>query len=200
MVQPVLSPNAEGRRVALSLVMLPVALVCGLGCGGKRGRSRHCGNETMAIGRLREYCAAQSLFRLNPWYPGKKGVYANPSDGIGFPDLYRIGGPDGKGEVLKLIRLEMALATGPATAPGGYYFVDITCDGKGPHDYTKNFGLCAAPAKYDVTGKRTFIVSYAFLKISTRRGLGTVWAQDNGGKAIVRWPDTVGERWAPVEE
>jgi hypothetical protein len=91
-------------------------------------REGHGCRET-PIAHLRAYLAAQDQFHRTDHYGKGKRTYANPSDGSGLPDLYKVGGPDAAGEVLDLIPLDLARATPPDRPKAGYYyFVDIVAD------------------------------------------------------------------------
>ncbi len=153
---------------------------CGTGCG------------CSPIAALRAYLGAQGTFQRVDRYGKGKLLYANPKDGIGFPDLYRIGGPLAvpDGTEIKLIDLALARATSPETNKAGYWFVEITSDavpGR-PYDYTKDCGLCAVPAKYRETALHTFVIDIR----------GTVYRNDNGGKPVTVFPDVAKNGWLPV--
>ena len=120
--------------------------------------SRAASNEAAAIASLRAYLSAQSTFRRTDFYGKGMRVYANPSDGKGFPDLYEVGG-----NRLTLIDSRFAEATSPASAKFGYYFADIEYD-----DYSNDCGLCAVPAAYNRSGRNVFIVD----------ATGTVYQKD----------------------
>ncbi len=141
-------------------------------------------NESAAAGLLRLYLAAQLQFHRTDWHGKGMLVYANPRDGAGFPDLYRL--PNGT--TLRLIDLAFACAASPLSPRAGYYFVDITRDAKGrEYDFSINCGLCAVPAEYGVTGKHTFIIDVT----------GVVYQKDNGGRRVTVYPD-VAKGWVPV--
>jgi len=131
---------------------------------------------------LRRYVFAQHRFHSGAHYKRGPGVYANPGDGLGFPDLYRVGGPDSEGELLEMIPVEMARATSPAQPFNGYYFVDLTGDGKRSYDYRTDYGICAVPADYPRTGLYTFVIDPT----------GTAYYRDIGGKEFLTYPDP---RW-----
>jgi hypothetical protein len=154
-------------------------------------KRRLASNETSAIAHLRAYLGAQASFWHVDRY-GKGGhLYANPKDGTGFPDLYRVGGPldEPDGTSIKLIDLAFASATSPETAKNGYWFVDIVSDKiAGDYDFTNACGLCAVPAVYGETGIHTFIVDLT----------GTVYPKDTKGMPASIYPDTTKDRWLPV--
>ena len=145
-----------------------------------------------AIAGLRAYLGAQGTFQRVDRYGKKKLVYANPIDGKGLADLYRVGGllKESDGSEIKFIDLAFARATSPQTAKAGYWYVEImgdAVDGK-PYDYTNACGLCAVPAVYGETGIDTFIVDLT----------GTVYRKDTGGAPVQVYPDTANEGWEPV--
>jgi len=136
-------------------------------------------NEASAVAALRAYLGAQGAFQRKDRYGKGDLRYANPIDGKGFPDLYRIGGPDGTGEELKLISRELARATSPETAKDGYWFVDIVSDKiAGDYDFTNACGLCAVPAVYGETGIHTWVIDLT----------GTAYRVENGGKPLTSFP------------
>jgi hypothetical protein len=149
-------------------------------------------NETAAIHALRAYTAAQAVFRRAERYPGKGLVYANPQHGKGISDLYQLGSLDSGGTVLKLIAKAFAEATNSEHAMSGYYFVDITGDaGTGPYDYSKQFGLCAVPVRYDLRrGPRP-----ATLVVDAD---GRYYKADTGGKAVTIFPDVTKGMWLKI--
>jgi hypothetical protein len=155
-------------------------------------RAPMANNSSAAIPGLRTYLGAQGTFQRVDRYGKGELVYANPKDGVGFPDLYRIGGPLAApdGTEIKLIDLALARATSPETNKAGYWFVEITSDavtGR-PYDYTKDCGLCAVPAAYGKTGLYTYIIDLT----------GTVYKKDNGGKPVTVYPDVEKDGWRPV--
>ncbi len=151
------------------------------------------GNTSSAVAAMRAYLGAQGTFQREDRYGKGKLLHANPVDGIGFPDLYRVGGPldEPDGTEIKLIDLAFARATSPETARAGYWFVDIVGDAvAGKHyDYTRDCGLCAVPATYNETGLWTFIIDPR----------GTVHWRDNGGEPVTVWPDVQKDAWRAVE-
>lgn len=145
--------------------------------------------ESAAVWKLRRYLAEQNMFHGAALYGRDvRRVYANPDNGTGFPDLYRIGGPGGDGQELLMIDIDFASATSPDHSEFGYYFVDITGDADGPYDYAKQCGLCAVPAKYGKSGRLTFIVNVT----------GTIYQKDTGGRPVTIWPDVEQQGWIAV--
>ena len=148
-------------------------------------------DESAAIAALRAYLCAQDTFQRVDRYGKGKLVYANPKDGTGFPDLYRIGGPLEKRSVdgFRFIDFAFARATSPETPKAGYCFIDIVTDRKtGSYDFTKDCGLCAVPVVHGETGIHTFIINAE----------GTVYRKDNGGKPVTVFPDVESDGWLPV--
>ena len=145
-------------------------------------------NETAAIDALNTYASAQVHFHRNDHYGIGKQVHANPRDGTGFPDLHEIGGPGPGSKVLNLIDRDLAEATSPERAMRGYWFVDITGDANGPYDHSKQFGLCAVPAEYRRSGRRTFIIDVR----------GKVYQSIIEGDSLTTWPDLEEEGWIPL--
>ena len=147
-----------------------------------RSDPRIASNETVAIAALRSYLGAQNMFHRTDFYQRGFLSYANPKAGKGFPDLYEIRRPGSGGTAPKMVDLAFARATSPERPRAGYYFVDLVYE-----DYSIDCGLCAVPAKYGETGRRTFVIDVT----------GVVYESDNGGKAVTTFPDL--ERgWVPV--
>ncbi|MHC4249071.1 MAG: hypothetical protein ACYS9X_08085 [Planctomycetota bacterium] len=149
-------------------------------------------NHVAAYAALRAYIGAQQTFRKKPRYGPDTGcVYANPRDGTGFPDLFRVGGPLERLDrtELKLIDLAFARATSPETPKAGYWFVEIIGDAvTGPYDYTRECGLCTVPAVYGVTGTPTYIVDPT----------GRIYTKDTHGTPVRVFPDVDREGWRKV--
>jgi len=170
-----------GRRKTLHIacavgaVALLAVVHFGLVRPGLRN-NRMARNESSAMAFLRAYLAAQQTFSEEDRYGIGKLVFANPKDGTGFQDLYRIGGPDGSGKELRLIDLEFARATSPETPKDGYWFVHIGSDdgAASNRDDTGDCSLCAVPAVYGETGTLTFVVDLT----------GTVYKLKTGGKPL----------------
>ncbi|MHC4916718.1 MAG: DUF2950 family protein [Planctomycetota bacterium] len=126
--------------------------------------------ETSAVGRLRTYLSAQAIYRREDRDGDGKPEYAKP-----YPLLRDRNGPGGL--PLNLISAEFAAARGPEGRPlDGYRFSDAVRLGGEPVDWSRDCGLCAAPAVYGKTGVRTFIVATD----------GTVWGKDLGGSEFVK--------------
>jgi len=158
----------------------------------QREKNYGCWGDIQAPSVLRSYLGAQGTFQRVDRYGKGELVYANPIDGTGFPDLYRIGGPldEPDGTELKLVDLAFARATSPATARYGYWYVDIVGDavtGK-RYDYKQECGLCAVPAIYGKTGINTYVVDLT----------GTVYWKDTHGTPVRIYPDIEKEGWVPV--
>ena len=190
-------PRESGVKIAVAVVAMGVALLL---CANVAwtvlfGHNHGCGAayESAAISGLRAYLGAQGIFQRKDRYGKGRLVYANPIDGKGFVDLWRVGGPlpEADGTELKLIDLAFARAASSATDKAGYWYVDIVADAVGgPYDYAKECGLCAVPAVYGKSGLRTFVVNIE----------GMVYWKDNGGVPVTMFPDVAREGWKPVGE
>lgn len=152
------------RRVGLAaLVAVGIALPsCNLLLPRMAG-SRLPSNESVAIACLRAYLGGQNTFHRTDYYGIGKKVYANPKDGVGFPDLDRIGGPGGTAGPIGLIDMAFAQATFGGRPKAGYYFGDLRYT-----DYSVDCGLCAVPASYNRSGRNIFIIDVT----------GTVYMKD----------------------
>ena len=175
--------NVKSKTFRIACGVGAVAVVVHLGWGRPYLKKRRLSqNEGSAIASLRAYLGAQGTFERVDRYGKGESVYANPRDGKGFPDLYRIGGPldEPDGTEIKLIDLAFARATSPETPKDGYWFVDFVSDEvDGPYDFTRDCGLCAVPAVYGETGIHTMVIDLT----------GTVYRENIGGKALRTYPD-----------
>jgi len=177
---------SRGYRVSQmgigTLAMIPLAFTL-FNLVASTSESMISPNQTAAITTMKGYIEAQSVFHRTDQYGKGRLVFANPLDGKGFPDLYRIGGPDSNGKMLRLIDLAMARATSPDKQRSGYYFVDLQYD-----DYSDDYGLCAVPATYNRTGINTFIVDTS----------ETIYSKDTKGTPIKSYPKDI-DTWKEVE-
>jgi hypothetical protein len=172
--------------------MRRVLLIAGLSCvsavliaGGFvcLQRARQETLETNAIGSCRTYANAQVMYHKNDW-DGHGIAYARP-----FTELWA---PlESYGARIQLIDAAFRFATTPSSPKHGYWFKDMETISGRPIDWTKDFALCAMPATYGKTGRRTLIVSTD----------GTVWAKDRGRSEFVAdFPaDPLKEGWRLVE-
>lgn len=155
--------KAPGKSGALktALWMLTILLVGGAVAGTvallvfARNR-RMARNEASAVEALRAYAEAQIMYHRNDWVGiGTPGVleYATPYTVLNTQ-------PDNTGLPIQLIDSAFAVAAGAGGIPKhGYLFMDIATIGGVPINWISNYGLCATPAEYGVTGRRTFIVT-----------------------------------------
>ncbi|MHC5053199.1 MAG: DUF2950 family protein [Planctomycetota bacterium] len=179
------------RRLATNVALASVgALAVGATCYAvyRLAEPQVNRNDVGARALLQEYRGAQEQFRRMPRYgPGAGCVYANPKDGLGFPDLWRVGGPfDGyDDDDIRLVTPRLARATSPLSPVCGYWFVDITAGPDGPYDFTKDCGLCAVPTAYGKSGIDTLIVNVE----------GMVYRKDTRGVPVTVWPDVEEEGW-----
>jgi type II secretory pathway pseudopilin PulG len=137
--------------------------------------------ETNAVGSMRAYCSAQSMYHRNDWEmlgkgPGTQGTleYARPYTWLNTQK-------DGSGTPIQLIDTAFANAsvsnppTGTTMPKHGYIFDDMQTLGGQPIDWLNDYGLCGTPSIYGRTGYRTFIVCTN----------GTVFGTDQGLAGIV---------------
>jgi hypothetical protein len=122
-----------------------------------------------ARGSLRAYVEAQEIYRRGNREGNGKPTYAHPFTKLGTGDL------DGGGGRVPLIDSAFAAATSPDSPKHGYWFKDMETIGGKPIDWTKDFALCAMPARYGKTGWRVFIIKTD----------GTTWAKDLGRSDFV---------------
>jgi DUF2950 family protein len=126
-------------------------------------------NEIGATGACRAYASAQTMSRSGsgdlPYFD-----YCHP-----YTTLVTRKGRNGK--PMELISHDLAEARGGQGSPHyGYLFDDLKTIGGKSIDWVEDNGLCATPAKYGVTGQRTFIVSTN----------GTVYGKDLGKSIFVK--------------
>ena len=116
-------------------------------------QSRISSNETAAVAALRTYLGGQNQFHRTDFYDLGWLVYANPTNGVGFPDLNELGGPGSGGSELQMIDVTFANATPGGTARAGYVFDDLVYG-----DYTIDCGLGAAPKEFNRSGRNLFVI------------------------------------------
>ncbi len=163
--------------------------------------SKMVSNEDAMIAGLRAYLRAQEEFHKEDRYGIGRNVYANPTDGSGFPDLYQIGGPGSEGRMMRLIDITFAVAAVGGKPKAGYSFADITGDASGPYDYTKQFGLCAFRQWWSRSALNVFIINHDgcvyFKNIREFPG-----AEVDQGRVppvtITTWPDVEKDGWLLV--
>jgi len=185
------SANRLRMSAVVALVAALAASTLATGCVHLFFGGRATPPVYIAASGLRAYLGAQGTFQRLDRYGKGDLRYANPIDGTGFPDLFRIGGPlaEADGTELKLIDLVFARANSPETPKCGYWFIDIVADKvSGPYDFTKECGLCAVPFIYGETGIHTLVVDLT----------GTVYRKDNGGVPVTVYPDVAKDGWKPV--
>jgi hypothetical protein len=137
--------------------------------------------EFRAVAALEDYTRAQRIYHKADWDDDGLFEYAGELGGLSSV-------ADRSGRLIGLIAKAFAEATSRDSAWHGYWFVDITADAEGPYDYAKEFGLCAAPAEYGVTGINTFIVNQT----------DAVYQKDTRGEPIRIWPDVEADGWVPA--
>ncbi|HOX07369.1 MAG TPA: DUF2950 family protein [Planctomycetota bacterium] len=138
-------------------------------------------NETAAIGSCRTYATAQIIFKRNDWDDDAVLSYARDYRTLASTK-------DGAGQAIMLIDAAFAAAAGAKGQPkAGYVFQDVKTIGGKEIDWINDYALCATPAEYGKTGKRTFLIDTT----------GTVYAKDLGKAGFVEaWPaDPLKDGW-----
>ena len=108
--------------------------------------------ETNAVGSMRAYAEAQSIFKRNDWNGNGILEYATP-----FNTLFST--VDGTGQPIQLIDSAFAGAT-VATAPKhGYWFADCATIGGAAINWADDFAMSGTPSTYGRTGYRSFMIS-----------------------------------------
>jgi hypothetical protein len=164
-----------------------IAFVLRPDMGGSRMRT----NDIRVRESLETYVSAQRIFRQAERYGTRRPAYANPRDGAGFPDLYRIGGPlkEDRGDEPALIDRAFATATSQETPNHGYWYVDVIAGPDGPYDFSRECAICAVPSKYGRSAVHTYVAD----------NTGAIYVKDNGGRPVTVFPDVEKEGWRPVD-
>jgi len=113
--------------------------------------ARRSSLETNAVGAMRAYAEAQTIFHRNDWNGDGLMTYATP-----FPLLSTT--VDGAGAPVALIDSSFANATAPGTPKHGYWYADCATIGGAPINWADDFALSGTPATYGRTGFRSFLV------------------------------------------
>jgi uncharacterized membrane protein len=148
--------------VAVALVV-PMTIT-----SGHRGINYDMG----AAANLRACATAQTMYAKTDWNGDDKKEYAHP-----FTNLYADASAGNKEH--KLIDRALRDAAGPAGQPKvGYLFQDCRTIGGKPIDWTTDYAMCAMPAAYGRTGRRTFIVGTDGRVLGKDLGKGTKFVDD----------------------
>jgi type II secretory pathway pseudopilin PulG len=143
-------------------------------------RAKVSSTGSAAVAALRTYAGAQNIYHETDWDSDGVLEYCGPSNKEA-PSFTCLATTVADGRPIELIDAALAQATGPNAPWRGYYFVDIArgADGR-PYDAASECGLCAVPAQYNRTGRKTFIVD----------ATGTIYEKDTGSDApVFQWPD-----------
>ena len=170
-----------GCLAALGFAALIVVAIALPGLSGPSNVAR----EEGAILELRSYCSAQVIYHRNDWDGNEVLEYATP-----YARLYNTKDP--AGTEIMLIAPALAAAQGPAGIPRyGYLFQDMQTLFGEKIDWVNDYALCATPAVYGKTGRRTFIVNTN----------GTIFGKDLGRSEFpTDYPkDPQAEGWAIAE-
>jgi len=120
-------------------------------------------NERLAVAGLRMIATGQNTWRRNDWDNNGLLDYTRQYRNL----YYQL---DMAGRPLAIIPKQFADASGGASCRG-YFFADLTANWQtGPYNWQYEFGICAWPAKYGITGRHTFVISAE----------GTVYQRDMG--------------------
>jgi len=156
-----------GGALVLAAILAIVAAIAIPALVGVRETAKAASTEANAVGAMRACAEAQVMFHRNDWVgSGTPGVleYATPYTLLNTQ-------VDATGQPIQLIDSALAAARGPNGTPKhGYLFRDMQTIGGVKINWVDDFALCAIPAQYGRTGRRTFIVSTN----------GTVFGQDQG--------------------
>ena len=168
--------------IELMIVVAIISVLAAISIPGLMS-ARMDANEAVAIANLRSYISCQGMFRQKDWDGDGKKHYAVP-----FGLLYSA---EANGRSIALIDKDFARATSPDKARTGYFYTDITVGSEGPLESLSTFALCASPAFYGGSGRKTFI---------TDNG-GFIYSQDLGDNIPVgAWPaDVEDEGWTSLQ-
>ena len=191
--------SCTGRAFTLIELMIVVAIIATIAAIAIPNllSSRMVSNESAAIAGLRTYLGAQSTFQRTDRYGKDRLVFANPTDGAGYVDLFEIGYAGGAPTpaALKLIDLAFAQAAvdlASTVAKCGYVFDDLTADATaGDYNFGSACGLAACPATHGKTGLNSFVVDLT----------GTVYKKDLGSSVtapVTTFPDAATDGWLPM--
>jgi len=168
--------DREWFVIRAGLVFLFVIVVTAVAIPNLLAKRRGA-NQSNPVAAVMEVGSAQNMYYRTDWDGDGVLEYATS-----FPVLYSQ--KDAAGNLLRLISEALALATEPALALHGYYFVDITAhETDGPYvDASSNqrddYGICAVPGRYPRSGRATYIMD----------SVGTVYAKDTRGKPVTIFP------------
>ena len=170
----------------LSVIMIPVMMAIVV---PSMLRARQGSLEANTIGSCRAYASAQIMFHRSDWKgSGTPGVleYATPYTLLSTQK-------DNTGNPIDLIDSTFAAAQGPNGVPKhGYLFQDMQTMGGVKINWVDDYALCAIPAQYGKTGRRTFIINT----------MGTVFGKDQGpgGTFVTDFPaNPVAQGWIIAE-
>lgn len=176
--------------IELMIVVAIIAVIAAIAIPSLM-RSRMASHETSAVGALKTFLGAQTIFCKVPQYAAdpRAKKYAVP-----YPDLCEIGWVAtgafvNEKDALKLIDTSFANASVKTLAvnhhpKAGYVFDDILTGPAGGYTQTVECGLAAAPAIYNRTGKMMFIID----------STGAIYQLDQKGTTgvytapLVAWP------------
>ena len=191
--------------IELMIVVAIIAVIAAIAIPNLM-QSKIASNESAAIAAMKAYLGAQNTFKRTAFYGTAIGqVYANPTDGKGYTDLYQlgyVGTTDVAKEILKLVDVSFANASTAITVAtsqkpkAGYRFADLATSSTVALDFSVDCGLCGAPAKYNRSGRQVFIIDLT----------GTIYQKDaSGTTGVVVAPATdyptpavIASTWLPV--
>ncbi len=156
----------------LSVIMIPIMMALVV---PSMLRARQGALEANTIGSCRAYANAQVMFHRNDWDNDGKLEYATPYTLLNTKK-------DTTGSPIDLIDSALAAAQGPNGVPKhGYIFQDMQTIGGVKINWVDDYALCAIPAQYGKTGRRTFIINT----------MGTVFGKDQGpgGTFVTDFPN-----------
>ena len=177
----------RASKVATAILCGAVAGIALLGgCGGSDGKVAP--NEAKIPPLLQKYAVAQTAYRRKDFDKDQTLEYAEKLPAL-VQDLNGIAKRNGKKPYLPDA---LGAAHGQKGKPlHGYLFREMRSIWGIPINWDGDFAICATPAQYGETGRKTYIM----------RTDGEVWAKDLGESSFVKdFPnDAEGKGWKKVE-
>jgi prepilin-type N-terminal cleavage/methylation domain-containing protein len=142
--------------VAIIAVIAPIAIP-------NLMQSRISANECSAVASLRAYTGAQAIYILTDF---DQDGYCEYSD-----DFQKLHYTMRNNQPLALIEKSFADAVDAPSANKGYFFENLTTHAvEGDIDFSYDYGLCALPKQYDVSGRNSYVVNVFGIVYQTDQG------------------------------
>jgi len=169
--EPAGGPEPLGRNF-LGTLLAVLGLLTAAGAVGTLVFARWAERKRLAnaVGSLRAYAVAQTIYHRNDWDGNCILEYATPYSLLATT-------LDGTGAPIMLIDQALVRAAGENGQPRyGYRFREMQTIGGTEINWVTDYALCATPAAYGRTGRYTFVVNTS----------GTVFYKDLGRSEFVK--------------